>query len=713
MSATEYDELLRAYAGRITGPSEEADLIRSGHLMLGWSWNLAALIKSLQLEAARSCELPNPLKFSLVLPLSNTPPGPLHEFLLSVHYQSWFRWEVILIDDASEQRDHLAVATAWAAQEPRIRLVMLKQRRGPGVAKNTALAAATGDFVCIFDEPGLLHPSALCIFARHLICAPDVNLIFSNEARIDDAPRRVRRFIRKAEFDLFTELRHNYIGQLTAIRTDLLLAARKDGEVFRPEYDGVGDHDLMIRIGLTGAVKAMNVPYFLYFSRTPASTITPGAAADPDVSTMRLRLIEEHLSELYPGARWELIPPTPSGCNQHPGIHLRALPHAARPSLLVMIPFKDQSELTLRCLDSIERQQHELDLLVVAINSRSRDPETVPRIRAWLDQPRRNRYELVDDDGAFNFARMHNAVFESYGRSRDLLLFLNNDAEILSTDALQTMAMQLLADESCGFVGIRLLYPDDGSVQHGGIKVRDRVLSVCGCHEANHSRSLEEYVGDEQIAFGVTFACAMTRRATFERLGKLEEILYPNGFGDVALCARALEAGLKNYYFGTLVGLHYEAKTRTRCVEDVEYVTVYERYSAVFSYWMLRDLSYCDVPDPLPPAIAELAPSASIAGADFPAPQPSPLRYWMADRINDAFKTVLGPVHPALRSSLLWGRALLQRIRGSLRSRRPIPGGSGPRRFHNGEPAARGPHRNRGIAVDSVGVSESGDAAAA
>ena len=51
----------------------------------------------------------------------------------------------------------------------------------------------------------------------------------------------------------------------------------------------------------------------------------------------------------------------------------------------------------------------------------------------------------------------------------------------------------------------------------------------------------------------------MTRRETFERLGGFEEVFFPNGFGDVDICLRALDAGYRNYYLGSLEGIHHEA----------------------------------------------------------------------------------------------------------------------------------------------------------
>ncbi len=95
----------------------------------------------------------------------------------------------------------------------------------------------------------------------------NLNFLFSHESRVNEWTNRIRQYIRKPEFDLFTLLRKNYIGNLTAIRTELLRAVRNSGNVFRPGYDGVEEHDLMLRLALSGKVQSMNFPFFLYYSR--------------------------------------------------------------------------------------------------------------------------------------------------------------------------------------------------------------------------------------------------------------------------------------------------------------------------------------------------------------------------------------------------------------------------------------------------------------
>jgi GT2 family glycosyltransferase len=663
------DTLVRNYLATISDEPDELRFLKS----VPWTIDAgrqdqAHLLKGLRFEATWLPELPEQVVFSLLTPLWNTPPRLLRELILSVRCQSWLRWELILVDDGSTARDHIPLAEEWARRDARIKFFALDKNRGISGARNFAIEQSTGDFLVILDHDDLLHPCALGVFARYLNRDRDTNLIFSNEAKINEESDCISGFLTKPPFDLFTLLRYNYICHFTAIRRDLLLSARCDGQVFRPEYDGAEDHDLFLRIALTGRVRPIHVPLFLYYWRMTATSTSVSLSAKPEIAERRLALFDEMVPRAYPGARWAVVPPSAGMAHIHPSIKLRSIAGRESPSLLVVVPFKDNADLTLRCVESLEGQRHGLDVQVVLVDNRSTELTTGPALREWLAQPRRNRYEVMPHDGPFNFARLNNAAISRFGADRDLILFLNNDVELKSPDGLQTMAMQLLADERCGFVGIKLLYPDGQEVQHGGVKVTEHLIGS-GYNVVDHARRACDFVSDEHIVFGVTFACAMTRREVYDRLGGLEEVMMPNGFGDVDLCARALEAGYRNYYFGTLVGVHHESRTRGRASEEAEFVALHERHSQTFAYWRLRNLSFTlhhtwpliAVP---PEALAAPPALAAVQHHVLPLPPPAlPLRYKVADRLNHALKAVLGPVHHVVKKGVLFSWHSVKAVR--------------------------------------------------
>ncbi len=115
------------------------------------------------------------------------------------------------------------------------------------------------------------------------------------------------------------------------------------------------------------------------------------------------------------------------------------------------------------------------------------------------------------------------------------------------------------------------------------------------------------------------------------------------------------------------------AMDRQELLERAHAERCVERRGAVISHWKSRDQPCSEVPEPLPPEVADTIPP----GPHFDAvllPRPAvPLRYRAVDRINGALKATLGPVHPVLRSSLVHGWRLLRSIRSSLH---PIGHGS-------------------------------------
>jgi GT2 family glycosyltransferase len=614
------------------GTAEEVAFLRSMPWLLdATEQNPDLLIKTLHGERHRFKGFARQPTFSLLAVLKDSAPEHLDELILSARAQSYPWWQLLLVDDVSHSRGHLELAENWARRDNRIELVRPERPIGPSRSKNLAVERSNGDFLVPVDGDGALHPMALGIIARHLVQDPRLTFVFTNEAEVDPLSRNLSNFLSKPPLDLFTLLRIPYVGRLFAIDRGLLIAAAQGGDVFLPDYDGIEEHELLWRVANSRSLHSLHVPLFAYYRR--ALEREPDHAATELMDDLRRRMIEEHLPSIIPSASWTAKPAPRNDKLGVASLWITDLPdrHAAR--LLVVVPFKDQVELTLRCLESIESQEHRLDVLVVLVNNRSSSAETMSRLRDWRTQPRAARYEFLDDDGAFNFGRLNNAAIGGFGRDRDLILFLNNDVELLTPEALQVMAMQLLADPQAGFVGIKLLYPGGEEVQHGGVRIFEDTYGA-GYYRFAHVHQAGEFVDAERVSLCVTFACAMTRRETFEELGGMEETFFPNSLGDVDLCLRAVGAGYRNYYLGSLTGTHHESISRGHVNEDVEYSALHERHGHTIAFWRQRYLRRSsDAPWAL------LAVSRSRM----------PLRYRVADLAVGWLKSVTGPVYGSIR----------------------------------------------------------------
>ncbi len=571
------------------------------------------LLLTLEWSAPRLAELP--LRLSVVLALGDRPESWLDETVVSLRAQSFRRWELLAAGSGAA----LAKVREWTTRDERIRAIEAPGGRASG--RNRAVDAASGDAILLLEEADLLHPTALGAIASNLAHDPTLGWITTNEATLSADLGRAIDFVTKPELDIFTLLRLDYVGGLVAIRRSVLDEVR-DGPVFRERFEGCEDHDLFLRLARSGA-RALALPLVLRYARR---------ARRPDPERTRL-VLEEHLARVHP-AGFTLTPP-PAGA-VFPAFSVRPKLPRGGVGLAAIVPFRDRPELTLRCLESLERQEHSLALETVLVDNGSREPATRSALEAWLARPRRNAYRLVRDEGAFNFARINNRAVREHAREKELVLFLNNDVELVSPDALEAMAAVLLVDDRTAFVGARLMYPG-GEVQHGGVRVLECFAST-GYYGIGHAVHEREAVRVEHTVLAVTFACAMCRRATFERLGGLDEEILPNGFGDVDLCLRAIEADLGNRYLGTVEAIHDESSTRGVVSEEAETAALHERHAATIARFRLRHLGL-----DIQPSWAYVTTPLDEAGSLLP------LRYRIADRLNLALKRVLGPIHAELK----------------------------------------------------------------
>ncbi len=116
---------------------------------------------------------------SIVIPVYGVA-GYLDECLDSVLGQPYQQIEVIAVDDHSPD-DCPAILDRRASRDSRLRVLHLNASGGPGRARNTGLAQATGDYVWFVDADDALAAGALAAVAERLAGQrPDV-LLFGHE----------------------------------------------------------------------------------------------------------------------------------------------------------------------------------------------------------------------------------------------------------------------------------------------------------------------------------------------------------------------------------------------------------------------------------------------------------------------------------------------------------------------------------------------------
>ena len=199
--------------------------------------------------------------FSIVIPVYATPEKFLRRMLDSIREQTYPTFEVCLVDatpyakiqhDPAQGRTPQEVLAEYAAADSRFRYETLKENLGIAENTNAAIRMATGDFIVLADHDDELEPQALYECVRAINAHPDVQVLYSDEDKVDFEDIYYFEPHFKTDFnpDLLRSV--NYICHLFVARRSLLDAIAEtaaDGQKIyeRSAYDGAQDYDLILR----------------------------------------------------------------------------------------------------------------------------------------------------------------------------------------------------------------------------------------------------------------------------------------------------------------------------------------------------------------------------------------------------------------------------------------------------------------------------------
>jgi len=99
-------------------------------------------------------------------------------------------WELVAVDDASTD-DTPARLRAWRERDRRIRVLRHADNRALPAALNTGFAAARGVYFTWASDDNVAYPDALAEMVAFLEARPDVDLVYTDYALIDERGRRV------------------------------------------------------------------------------------------------------------------------------------------------------------------------------------------------------------------------------------------------------------------------------------------------------------------------------------------------------------------------------------------------------------------------------------------------------------------------------------------------------------------------------------------
>lgn len=184
----------------------------------------------------------------------------LRQCLDSVLAQSLDDWELIVIDDGSEDGS-AEIAESYQARDPeRISVLRNPQPLGLRACANEALRRARGEYLMRLDADDYLDESALLVLSRHLDRNPQVGLVYPNWIYVDESGTPIGVELRKrvdAEAEVLDLPAH---GACTMVRRRVLKAVGG----YDLQHDAQDGHELWIKTLHRFGVGNVQTPLFYY-----------------------------------------------------------------------------------------------------------------------------------------------------------------------------------------------------------------------------------------------------------------------------------------------------------------------------------------------------------------------------------------------------------------------------------------------------------------
>lgn len=508
----------------------------------------------------------NNVKFSIIMPIYNPPLKFLEKAIESVQRQLYKNYEICIVDDASNNTFVKPFLKNLAKKYTNIKLYFNEKNQHISQSTNKAVTFATGEYLVFLDQDDELEPDALSELVLYINKNKDVEIIYSDDDKIDvNGKKFAPQF--KPDYSPEYLLSFMYCGHLKCVKKDLYEIVGG----FRKGYEGSQDYDFFLRA--TEKSKYVgHIPRILYHWRViPGSTATSGNEKDYSFEA-GIKAVQETLQRRK--VIGNVYQPDWAIKNGN-GIYAIDFPDNGK-SVGIIIPTKNGYDLLKRCIDSLKKTTYQ-NYTIYIIDNNSDDSKTIKYLNSLEEC---NIIKIKSPNDKFNFSYINNEAVKYV--KEDLLLFLNNDTEVINPKWLSQMVGYMQFD-GVGSVGARLLFPDN-RIQHAGI-----LHNISHGFPMTSGRLLPDwewgYLASTVTSknfVAVTAACMLTSKELFKKLGGFDEKSFAVAFNDCDYGYRLYNAGYRNVLAPEAKLYHYEGSTRghgDKPIEEANYIIKYANWS--------------------------------------------------------------------------------------------------------------------------------------
>lgn len=479
---------------------------------------------------------------SIVTPVFKPKPEYLQAMIDSVLAQSYGKFELLLINASGVCPEVDAVLNRIV--DNRVRVFQIDNS---GISGNTnfGIKHAVGDYIAFIDHDDVIEADALYRYVSKIRQNPKVDLLYCDEDHLRENEYFWPTF--KPAFNPDLLYTHNYITHMLMISRYVL----NQVELSSPAVDGAQDYDLTLKCS-EYARAIENVPYMLYHWREHSDSTSVNMSSKPYAITAGRIALQSHFERMQIDVE---VKDRQQSCAYR-------IEYKYTPKISIIIPTKDHIDLLRTCVDSILNRTKYDNYEIICVENNSIEDETFSFYEKLCNKEPKIRVIHWPGVG-FNYSAICN--FGAKYATSDILLFLNNDTEVIEENWMSAMVGRFLRKE-VGIVGAKLCNYD-GLVQHGGIWV---VPGGCDYMNSNLSRYAAGYMNLLRFpsdCAAVTGACQMIRKKVFEDVGGFDEDLAVS-FSDVDICLKAKKLGYLTVFEPDALLFHRESSSRGRDESD-------------------------------------------------------------------------------------------------------------------------------------------------
>ncbi|MBM2711147.1 glycosyltransferase [Mesorhizobium caraganae] len=456
---------------------------------------------------------------SVLMPVYRPPIHFLERAILSLVAQEYKNWELVIVDDCSQDDEITELLDRFASLDRRVKAHRLGENGGISKATNHALDQSSGTYIALLDHDDILTKDALLRVAEVLVADSAVDFIYSDECKVDVNDRPVEIF-RKPDWSPHLLFNCMYTAHLTVYEKSLV----QQVGAFRSEYDFSQDYDLALRIS-EQARKIVHIERVLYGWRMIQGSASLGGKDYARISN--IAALEDTIQRRNYGGR------------------AVALPYANRvhrdPNLLsgnlvsIVIPSDDAENIRSSINSILNGTDTDLFEIIVVTNSR------IARNLAEIS----GKVKFSIYDKKFNFSdKCNQGAHESRGK---YIVFFNDDVRVISRDWISSL-LEAATLENVGIVGPKLLY-ENNLIQHAGMVTGVRGLVGTAFHSlpdmTTDHYNFAQSIRDVSLICG---ACLMIDRDVFMEVGGFDAERFPIAHSDVDLCLKVRAKGYSCVY---------------------------------------------------------------------------------------------------------------------------------------------------------------------